>query len=410
MVDEKKIDKGFEYSHCCFCGSARVNKVGRKYYPDKTYKQLYRCMICKKYMLGKLRANIYFEREIPKQIIKKQESQESEFEYESKKPDKRYWQIITTAQNEEIKMTYELLKALMDRIEIKTNKKVGRPTMDPKEMLFIMIIKTISIMSSRRLKSNLEFAKELGFISKVPSFSTIMRYFNKPAMTILLDSLLTISILPVENDGDIESGIDSTGFSVSKYGCWLDYRWGKEQKQKRVFRKLHIVGDMKTHCILSAQVTENFGEGSGDISQFVPLLKKAMDSFDIKIITADKAYSGRDEVSFASKNGITPYIDFRYRSKGKAKGSLAWSKMYLLWQKNPQEFYRHYHKRSNVETIFNMVKSKYSSSLFTKKFIANKNEILCKILCHNLSCVIYQFFKLNIDLNYDTGIIPCVAF
>ena len=48
----------------------------------------------------------------------------------------------------------------------------------------------------------------------------------------------------------------------------------------------------------------------------------------------------------------------------------------------------HYHKRSNVESTFSMIKAKFGDAVRSKTDVAMKNEALCKILCHNICCLI----------------------
>ena len=56
----------------------------------------------------------------------------------------------------------------------------------------------------------------------------------------------------------------------------------------------------------------------------------------------------------------------------------------------------HYHKRSNVETAFSMIKSKFGERLRSKTATAQVNEEVCKVLCHNLCVVIQSMYELNI--------------
>jgi len=62
------------------------------------------------------------------------------------------------------------------------------------------------------------------------------------------------------------------------------------------------------------------------------------------------------------------------------------------------EFLAHYHQRSNAETTMMMIKTKHGDGLRSKTEVAGRNEVLCKILCHNL-CV-------NISAMYELGIQP----
>jgi transposase len=53
----------------------------------------------------------------------------------------------------------------------------------------------------------------------------------------------------------------------------------------------------------------------------------------------------------------------------------------------PGEFLGHYHKRSNVESTFAMIKGKFRGHVRSKTPVAMVNETLCKIICHNISRV-----------------------
>lgn len=57
---------------------------------------------------------------------------------------------------------------------------------------------------------------------------------------------------------------------------------------------------------------------------------------------------------------------------------------------------RHYHKRSNVESTFAMIKAKFGEQVRSKTWTAQTNEVLCKILCHNICCVIQSMYELEI--------------
>lgn len=61
-----------------------------------------------------------------------------------------------------------------------------------------------------------------------------------------------------------------------------------------------------------------------------------------------------------------------------------------------EEFLTHYHKRSNVETTFHMIKAKFGQRLRSKTMTAQINEALCKVLCHNLCVVIQSVHELGI--------------
>ena len=56
----------------------------------------------------------------------------------------------------------------------------------------------------------------------------------------------------------------------------------------------------------------------------------------------------------------------------------------------------HYHKRSNVESVFQMIKSKFGEKPGSKHETAQINEALTKALCHNLCVVIQSMYDLRV--------------
>ena len=60
--------------------------------------------------------------------------------------------------------------------------------------------------------------------------------------------------------------------------------------------------------------------------------------------------------------------------------------MFHYFKFNRDEFLNHYHKRSNVESTFSMIKAKFGDFVRRKTDVAMTNEVLCKVLCHNLCC------------------------
>jgi transposase len=79
-----------------------------------------------------------------------------------------------------------------------------------------------------------------------------------------------------------------------------------------------------------------------------------------------------------------------------------WTKMYHMFCLQKEEFLRHYHQRSNVESTFSMVKRKFGDSVRSKTDIAMKNEVLAKLICHNICCVIQSAYEFSIEPIFAT--------
>ena len=120
----------------------------------------------------------------------------------------------------------------------------------------------------------------------------------------------------------------------------------------------------------------------------------------MKELDGDKAYSSRNNLALLDKLGIVPMIPFRDNSTKKPKGSRIWRDMYNYFTYNREAFLERYHQRSNIETAFFMIKSKFSDYVRSKNDTACINEIYLKLICHNLCCVIQESFELGIQANF----------
>src|SRR4030095_2265306 len=85
-------------------------------------------------------------------------------------------------------------------------------------------------------------------------------------------------------------------------------------------------------------------------------------SFKVQVHSAFKKsgpssfYSNRANLAVVENKGAKPYIEFRKNAKPGGKND-AWNRLYHTYSLNREDFYQHYHKRSNVESTFAMIKT-----------------------------------------------------
>jgi hypothetical protein len=70
-----------------------------------------------------------------------------------------------------------------------------------------------------------------------------------------------------------------------------------------------------------------------------------------------------------------------------------------FWQ---DKFLAHFHKRSNVESTFSKIKAKFRDHVRSKPDVAMINEVLCKVICHNICCLIQETHGLGISAVFWT--------
>ncbi len=75
---------------------------------------------------------------------------------------------------------------------------------------------------------------------------------------------------------------------------------------------------------------------------------------------------------------------------------------------NRDEFLQHYHRHSNVESVFSMVKAKFGDSVRSKSDTGQVNEALCKVLCHNICVLIQAMHALGLEPNFGAESRPAL--
>ena len=150
------------------------------------------------------------------------------------------------------------------------------------------------------------------------------------------------------------------------------------------------------NIVTSAEIS---GAHVHDTNLFAPLVNETAKHFNVDEVSADKGYSSKANLTVVERKGAHPYIDFKKNTKPSGRIDI-WHRMFHYYQMNRAEFYQHYHKRSNVETTFSMIKGKFGGYLRSKTFVAQANEALCKVLAQNLCCLIQSSYELGIDATF----------
>src|SRR5205823_14457951 len=118
-------------------------------------------------------------------------------------------------------------------------------------------------------------------------------------------------------------------------------------------------------------------------------------SFKVSEVSADKAYLSVENVETVAALDGTAFIPPKSNTTGAAGG--LFEKMYHYYQFNREEFLRHYHKRSLVESTFSAIKRKFGDFVRARNDVAMTNEALCKCVCQNLCCLILSQIELGIE-------------
>lgn len=278
----------------------------------------------------------------------------------------------------------------------------GRPRLPLEDMIFAMVFKVYSTVSGRRFMTDLRDAQGRGYVTQAASYNTIFRYFESPVLTPYLKMLIEESALPLQAIEE-DFAVDSSGLSTGARQKWHDAKWGRmladfgaRQRRPDVkdWLKVHIMCGVRTNVITAVEVTDS---SAGDSPFFKPLVEATAENFAMRQVSADKAYLSNNNLKTVVENHAVPFIPFKATSTGTDKrNSDLFRRMYHFYSYNQEAFMRNYHKRSNVESTFMMVKAKFGDGLRSKTRTAQINEALCKVLCHNICVLIQSIYELGL--------------
>lgn len=310
------------------------------------------------------------------------------------------WHEYNLAQTHEKSQFLALLYELCQDVEEPVQEK-GRPRLPLRDIIFAATFRIYSTISGRRFMSDLRDALARGYLSRLPSYNSIFDYLQMEALTPYITRLIVESSLPLKSV-ETAFAVDSSGFSTCRFTRWYDVKYGKDEDW-REWIKLHLICGVKTNIVTGVEVSEAY---SNDYTYFKPLVEQtARSGFQMEEVSADKAYLGVSNFGTALKHGAIPYIPFKSNSRPEGNGAL-WARIYHFYNFRRAEFLTHYHKRSNSESTFSMIKAKFGERLRCKTERAQVNEALCKVLAHNLCCVIQSMYELGVEPTFRTEIEP----
>ena len=301
------------------------------------------------------------------------------------------WPRYNAAQTAERELFVHLLRDLCAAIP-EPARGMGRPSVPLGEALFSACFKVYSGVSARRFMSDLREAQANGLVSKAWHFNSVLKVIEDGSITPTIQKLITASAAPLKS---LESqfAVDSTGFGTQCFYRHYSAKYGNEQ-YSRNYVKLHALVGAKTNVIAAATVTDR---DCSDYPPFAALVEVGAQTFDMKEISADKAYLGRTNLTAVANVGAEAFIPFKSNYRDDPKSPL-WTKLYHLYHYKLDEFLPHYHQRSNSESTFSMMKRVFTDTLRSKGMDAQTNELLLMVVAHNIRCLVHSIFELGVTI------------
>ncbi len=192
---------------------------------------------------------------------------------------------------------------------------LGRPRLAFQEVAFSAALKVYALVSTRRFMTDLAEAQAKGYLTTVPHYNSLLKYFGQADLSSILRDLIEESSLCLKSV-EVDFAVDASGFSTSRPLRWYNARYGHEQENHE-WMKVHLICGVKTNIVTSVQITDGFAH---DSPQFRSLVSATAHHFRLGDVPADKAYSSKgnlEHVANEARNALCPFQEEHCGRRGR---------------------------------------------------------------------------------------------
>ncbi len=245
----------------------------------------------------------------------------------------------------------------------------------------LLIWRKFPNLSTRRARGFMLLLKKFKIISvDIPCFKTLSNYNENNYLGIILDKLIEESSKPlsvIEHD----FATDATGIKTKLFSSWYSIRCKKEIK-KRDHLTIHITTGVKSNVVTAVNVEIKPGK---DNEIFRDHVDKTSKNFDVNEFSGDGKYWCKENCRKVIEVGAKPYFKVWKNWAGQSRGCMPWKLMNLEYKNNPEEYAKHYHKRSNVESTNMSKKMIHGDKVYSRLSSARINEETLRWINHNIN-------------------------
>jgi transposase len=242
-----------------------------------------------------------------------------------------------------------------------------------------IIFQVLMQLESKRLRDMPAFLELLAVeldLPRIPCFSTINK-FSLRIKSLFIE--LLISNLVKSNQRTLIA-IDGTGFSLIKRSTYFSTIVG-EIKQ---FIQCVAAADVKRKLITAVRLRRKKRNENIDVNYLMKSTKKQM---PVDVFVADKAFDSKKNHDRAERLGAKFIAPVRNMKRG-----------YKVWDHRRRKLVKNfpretYNKRSVIESIFSAIKRRFGSMVYAKRFKAQKNEVLFRVMAYNMDRLVNNSWR-----------------
>ena len=245
----------------------------------------------------------------------------------------------------------------------------------------LLIWRKFPNLSTRRARGFLLLLKKFKIINvDIPCFKTLSNYNENNSLGIILDKLIEESSKPlsvIEHD----FATDATGIKTQLFSSWYSIRC-KKTTQKRDHLTIHVTTGVKSNIVTAVNVEIKSGN---DNKIFREHVDKTSKNFECNEFSGDGKYWCKANCWKVVEVGAKPYFKVWKNWSGNSRGCMPWKLMNLEFRNNSEEYGKHYHKRSNVESTNMSKKMIHGEKVYSRLPSARINEETLRWVNHNIN-------------------------
>lgn len=269
----------------------------------------------------------------------------------------------------------------------------GRPPKKLYDILVCLAIQHYIGFSNRRSIGIIKlFTQARNIKVDIPCFKTLNNYRNNDRIKPYLRKILEVLSKPLARVEE-DFSTDSSGERTSTSSSWYDIRTGKKIK-KRDHITVHVTSTKMFNMLVAVDSSTTRGR---DNIYFREHVRDVCENFHVNDWSGDTIYASRENCNTLEEVNGTPYFKLKDSFTARPKSSPLWKQMILKHREHPEEYDRHYHKRSNSESTFSAKKRKFGSSVRCKLDIAKENESMLKWICYGFTALARAVYALDIE-------------
>lgn len=283
----------------------------------------------------------------------------------------------------------------MDYVEFLRNK-VCKSARMKKMITCLLIWHKFPTLSSRRAESYLLFLRKFNVIKfSIPCFKTLVNYREDGALQKILDELIIESSKPLSKI-EHDFGTDATGIKTKLFSTWYSLRIKKRIK-KRDHITAHASMGVKSTIVTALNIETEQGKDNVILREHVNITHE---NFDVNEWSGDGMYWSKENCKKISSIGGTPYFKCktgRTAWNGKQTGCPSWREMNTKFINEKEEYGKHYHKRSKLESGNHSKKALHGDKVYSKLKSARVNEETLRWINHNINVLNRAKHEWNIN-------------